>query len=149
MSTIKKSKKFDVKDFGYTNEVYRIEKQGSRFLLINTDGEVATAPVGSVMRRTAGTAGKAVRGFKNRKGKNTYRIVDIAEYNMLVAPLREEGVVTVEEPKTHDEIKRIIHTDSIKLKPRELVIKDLKWKYLVRSAVRGKNIMMKIGRAHV
>ena len=142
MSTIKKTKKSDVKDFGYTNEVYRIEKQGSRFLLINTDGEVATAPVGSVMRRTAGQAGKAVRGFKNRKGKNTYRIVDIAEYNMLVAPLKEEGVITVEEPKTHDEIKRIIHTDSIKLKPRELVIKDLKWKYLVRSAVRGKNIMM-------
>jgi hypothetical protein len=137
-----KNQKPDVKNFGYTNEVYKIQKQGARFLLINTDGEVATAPVGSVMRKKAGLEGKAVRGFKNRKGKNTFRIVDISEYNMLVAPLREEGVVTIEEPKTHDEIKRIIHEDSIKLKPRELVIKDLKWKYLVRSAVRGKNIMM-------
>jgi len=137
-----KNQKPDVKNFGYTNEVYKIQKQGARFLLINTDGEVATAPVGSVMRRKAGLEGKAVRGFKNRKGKDTFRIVDISEYNMLVAPLKEEGVVTIEEPKTHDEIKRIIHEDSIKLKPRELVIKDLKWKYLVRSAVRGKNIMM-------
>jgi MoxR-like ATPase len=125
-----KNQKPDVKNFGYTNEVYKIQKQ------------VATAPVGSVMRRKAGLEGKAVRGFKNRKGKDTFRIVDISEYNMLVAPLKEEGVVTIEEPKTHDEIKRIIHEDSIKLKPRELVIKDLKWKYLVRSAVRGKNIMM-------
>jgi MoxR-like ATPase len=144
MSKSKKSivVKVDTKDFGYTNEVYKIQKQGARFLLINTDGDVATAPVGSVMRKKAGLEGKAVRGFKNKKGKNTYRIVDISEYNMLVAPLKEEGIVTVEEPKTHDEIKRIIHEDSIKLKPRELVIKDLKWKYLVRSAVRGKNIMM-------
>jgi MoxR-like ATPase len=144
MSKSKKSivVKVDTKDFGYTNEVYKIQKQGARFLLINTDGDVATAPVGSVMRKKAGLEGKAVRGFKNKKGKNTYRIVDISEYNMLVAPLKEEGVVTVEEPQTHDEIKRIIHEDSIKLKPRELVIKDLKWKYLVRSAVRGKNIMM-------
>ena len=32
--------------------------------------------------------------------------------------------------------------DSYKLKPQGLVMKELKWKYLVRSAVRGKNILM-------
>jgi nitric oxide reductase NorQ protein len=32
--------------------------------------------------------------------------------------------------------------DSIKLKPNELIISDLKWKYLVRSAIRGRNIAM-------
>jgi MoxR-like ATPase len=34
-----------------------------------------------------------------------------------------------------------IHS-SYNLKPRGLMMKELKWKYLVRSAVRGKNIMM-------
>lgn len=32
--------------------------------------------------------------------------------------------------------------DSIKLKPSDLVISDTKWKYLIRSAVCGKNILM-------
>jgi nitric oxide reductase NorQ protein len=37
--------------------------------------------------------------------------------------------------------KDFIHK-SVALRPKELFISDLKWKYLVRSAVRGKNIMM-------
>ena len=37
--------------------------------------------------------------------------------------------------------KEFIHK-SVALRPKELFISDLKWKYLVRSAVRGKNIMM-------
>jgi len=32
--------------------------------------------------------------------------------------------------------------NSYKLKPEGLIMKELKWKYLIRSAVRGKNIMM-------
>ncbi len=33
-------------------------------------------------------------------------------------------------------------TNSAKIKPDDLEMSDIKWKYLVRSAVRGKNIMM-------
>jgi Holliday junction resolvasome RuvABC ATP-dependent DNA helicase subunit len=33
-------------------------------------------------------------------------------------------------------------TDSVKLRPSTLILNDLKWKYLMRSVVRGKNIMM-------
>jgi hypothetical protein len=32
---------------------------------MNTEGEIAEAPVGSVMRRTAGLSNKAVRGYMN------------------------------------------------------------------------------------
>ena len=39
------------------------------------------------------------------------------------------------------EIKSFIHK-SAGLKPKQLIMSDLKWKYLVRSAMRGKNIMM-------
>ena len=35
-----------------------------------------------------------------------------------------------------------IHNDSFKLKPNQLIVDELKWKYLMRSAMRGKNIMM-------
>ena len=41
----------------------------------------------------------------------------------------------------HQEVLNYIHS-SYSLKPVGLVMNELKWKYLVRSAVRGKNIMM-------
>lgn len=40
-----------------------------------------------------------------------------------------------------DPVLQFINTSS-KIKPKDLEISDVKWKYLVRSAVRGKNIMM-------
>ena len=41
----------------------------------------------------------------------------------------------------HEVMKQFIH-DSTAIKPDQLIITDLKWKYLVRSAMRGKNILM-------
>ena len=55
----------------------------------------------------------------------------------LSVPAAEE----VEIPKGHAEMLNFIHT-SYSLKPKALVMKELKWKFLIRSAVRGKNIMM-------
>jgi MoxR-like ATPase len=52
-------------------------------------------------------------------------------------------VTPVEESMAEpDPILNFIHKEAVELKPKQLVISDLKWKYLVRSAVRGKNIMM-------
>ena len=139
---MKNTKKVDVIEVGYTSEIYKVSKVGNRFLLMNTEGEIAEAPVGSVMRRTAGLSNKAVRGYRNAKGKNTYRMVEMEEFNMMIKPLKENGEVNIEPTQDHMEIKKIIHEDSLKLKPENLIIKDIKWKYLIRSAVRGKNIMM-------
>ena len=139
-----KNKQIVDHNVGYTNEVYRVVQVKSRYRLMNTAGEIVetTEGMGSTIRKKAAKAGKALRAYRTKTGKDTYRQVDIEQYEMLVAPLPEEGVITIEAPKTHDEIKNIIHVDSLKLKPRDLVIPDIKWKYLVRSAVRGKNIMM-------
>jgi MoxR-like ATPase len=41
-----------------------------------------------------------------------------------------------------DPILNFIHNKSVELRPDTLVMPDLKWKYLVRSAMRSKNIMM-------
>ena len=46
-----------------------------------------------------------------------------------------------EVPTDHVQVLNFIHT-SYDLKPKGLVMKELKWKYLVRSNVRGKNILM-------
>jgi MoxR-like ATPase len=45
----------------------------------------------------------------------------------------------------HDEVQEDVEQflkNSVKLKPDNLILADLKWKYLMRSVVRGKNIMM-------
>lgn len=41
-----------------------------------------------------------------------------------------------------DPVVNFIHTEAVSLRPQALFMPDLKWKYLVRSALRGKNIMM-------
>jgi nitric oxide reductase NorQ protein len=71
-----------------------------------------------------------------------YRLVDMKEYSNLVAPLKTNAEVNVEASTKHEDIKNFIHNDSVSLKPESIVISDLKWKYLIRSAVRAKNIMM-------
>ena len=42
----------------------------------------------------------------------------------------------------HADMMSFIHNDSVALRPSLLMLPDLKWKYLIRSAMRGKNIMM-------
>ena len=44
--------------------------------------------------------------------------------------------------KEHAAMLNFIHNDSVSLRPEMLMLTDLKWKYLVRSALKGKNIMM-------
>ena len=52
-----------------------------------------------------------------------------------------EPVELVAADAGHEAVKGFIH-NSVALKPEQLIMSDLKWKYLVRSAMRGKNIMM-------
>jgi len=47
----------------------------------------------------------------------------------------------VEIPKGHKDVLDFIHS-SYKLKPKGLIMNELKWKYLIRTSVRGKNIMI-------
>ena len=55
------------------------------------------------------------------------------------APAAKVELIPVD--SEHEQVKEFIH-NSIALKPSQLIMSDLKWKYLVRSAMRGKNIMM-------
>jgi len=126
------------------NEVYKVEQFGNSFKLIDTKGtKVGTMGVTTGTRKKAFTAGEALQAYINKTGKKTYRRVDIGIYNSLVIPMNNEnGGVQFEDNTDHTAIKDFIHTSSVQLKPIELVITDLKWKYLIRSAVRAKNILM-------
>lgn len=127
-----------------TNQIYRVQKNGNRYVLVNPSGQpVGTLGVNTGARKRAFNEETALRVYITKTGREQYRQVPMDVFNMLVAPLHtENGSKPVEPGQTRNEVKNFIHTESVKLKPRELVITDLKWRYLVRSAVRGKNIMM-------
>jgi hypothetical protein len=126
------------------NEVYKVEKFGNSFKLIDTKGtKVGTMGVTTGTRKGAYENGEALQAFIQKNGKKVYRKVSMDVYNNLVIPMNtDNGGVQFEDKSDHTAIKDFIHNGSINLKPTELVMTPLKWKYLVRSAVRAKNIMM-------
>ena len=126
------------------NEVYKVEQFGNSFKLIDTQGtKVGTMGVTTGTRKGAFNEGKALQAYINKNGKKTYRKVDMEVYNSLVVPMNtQNGGVQFEDNSDHKAIKDFIHNGSVQLRPTELVMTDLKWKYLIRSAVRAKNIMM-------
>ena len=131
--------------FGFvSNEVYKVEKFGNTFKLIDIQGnKVGANGVSTSTRKGAFGEGKALQAFVNKSGKKTFRKVDMNIYNSLVVPMNtQNGGVQNENNFDHQAIKDFIHQGSVSLRPRELVMTDLKWKYLIRSAVRAKNIMM-------
>lgn len=127
-----------------SNEVYKVEKFGNSFKLIDSSGtKLGTMGITTGTRKKAYQNGEALQAYINKTGKKTYRRVDMNVYNSLVIPMNtENGGVQFEDKGDHMAIKDFIHKGSVSLKPQELVMEDLKWKYLIRSAVRAKNIMM-------
>ena len=125
------------------NEVYKVEQFGNTFKLVDTQGNKVGALGTTSLRKSAFNEGKAVQAYINKNGKKTFRKVDMETYNSLVIPMNtDQGGVQYEDNSDHQAIKDFIHQGSVNLKPRELVMTELKWKYLIRSAVRAKNIMM-------
>ena len=127
-----------------SNEVYKVEQFGNSFKLIDTDGtKLGTMGVMTGTRKKAFQNGEALQAYVNKNGKKSYRRVDMNVYNSIVIPMNtDKGGVQFEDKDDHTAIKDFIHKGSVSLKPQELVMEDLKWKYLIRSAVRAKNIMM-------
>lgn len=125
-------------------EVYRVETFGNSFKLMDTNGtKVGTLGISTATRKRAYENGNALQKYITETGKETFRQVDMEVFENLIVPNNtSNGSVQHEEEATHEDVKQFIHETSTKLKPRELVMSELKWKYLIRSAVRAKNIMM-------
>jgi hypothetical protein len=134
----------DLKSGFLPTEVYKVEAFGNSFKLIDAKGnKVGTLGIGTGNRKSAFEEGMALQAFLQKNGKKTYRKVGMDVYNNLVVPMNtDNGGVQFEDKGDHQAVKDFIHNSSVSLKPNELVMTPLKWKYLIRSAVRAKNIMM-------
>ena len=89
----------------------------------------------SNLKKSAMAEGKAL--WYSGEG---WKKVPMAEYTKAVKHANAPEVIA-DVPKEHAELMHMIHT-SYDLKPKGLKMNELKWKYLMRSGMRGKNIMM-------
>ena len=122
--------------------VVKVVKSGVRFNAWDANGKKYTGQITTGARKKAYANGNALEQRVNKSGKIYWWPVPMSVYeateNSFNAP---QHTGEVEVPAGHEEVVNFI-ADSYKLKPKGLVMNSLKWKYLIRSAVRGKNIMM-------
>ena len=121
------------------NIVVKVEKSGNRFNAWDSDGNKYTSQITTGARKRAYNNGMALEQRVNKAGKNYWWAVPMSVFEQSSTP--QVVVPSVDVPTDHAEVLNFIHS-SYSLKPQGLVMKELKWKYLVRSAVRGKNILM-------
>ena len=116
-------------------EVVRCEWSGNRANAFDTDGNKRTSDITVGARQKAADGGYLLGKFEMKNGKFQWRRWDGEISNP------ETHNSSVDVPTDHEEVLNFIHS-SYSLKPKGLMMSELKWKYLIRSAVRGKNIMM-------
>ena len=116
-------------------DVVRCEWSGNRANAWDTDGNKRTSEITVGARQKAADGGYLLGRFQMKNGKFHWKRWD----GEISSPV--DNTPSVDVPTDHAEVLNFIHT-SYSLKPRNLMMSELKWKYLIRSGVRGKNIMM-------
>jgi len=121
--------------------IVRIEKSGNRYNAWDTDGVKRTSEITSGCRKNAYNGGYLLGRFPSTASKSGFAWRKVSDGMVETTPSPVNDNTSVEVPTDHAEILNFIH-NSYSLKPKMLMMSELKWKYLVRSGVRGKNIMM-------
>jgi nitric oxide reductase NorQ protein len=121
------------------NVVVKIEMSGNRYNAWDFDGNKLTSEISTSTRKSAFEAGMALEKREGKGGRTYWWKVPMSEFEATAAPVIDVSGIDV--PEDHAEMLNFIHS-SYNLKPKGLVMKELKWKYLVRGAVRGKNLLM-------
>ena len=118
--------------------IVKIEMSGNRFNAFDKDGNKWTHAIITSTRKSTFKANKALE-MREKNGRTYWWKVPMEKFESISHIPATPSEVEV--PDGHAEIMDFI-SNSYKLKPEGLIMKELKWKYLIRSAVRGKNIMM-------
>jgi len=85
--------------------------------------------------------GGCYRMITTKTGSTQMRHSDISVFDALVKNAVPLDTTDNRSDEVHEDIEKYL-AESIRLRPTNLILSDLKWKYLMRSVVRGKNIMM-------
>ena len=127
--------------------VCKIEKSGNRLNAWSTDGVKYTSEITHGCRKNAFNGDYLIGRFPSTNGNKGFawrRVTDKVMAAMEISSTNSaptSDTMSVDVPSDHAEVLNFIHS-SYDLKPKGLMMSELKWKYLIRSAVRSKNIMM-------
>ena len=121
------------------NVVVRVEKSGNRYNAWDSLGNKWTSDITTGARKKAFNNNMALERRINKSGNRYWWAVPMSEFEATTRPVVPTS--SVEVPAEHQEVVNFIHS-SYSLRPQGLMMNELKWKYLIRSAVRGKNILM-------
>ena len=123
--------------------VVKVVKSGVRFNAFDSKGQKYTSQITTGARKKAYANNMALEQRVNKAGKTYWWAVPMSMYEATETSTMDtpQHNGEVEIPTGHQEVVDFIQ-QSYGLKPKGLVMNSLKWKYLIRSAVRGKNIMM-------
>ena len=119
--------------------VVKIVKSGNRYNAVDADNNVYTSYIRTGTRKKAYMSNMALECREGKSGRIYWWKVPMEQFG--AQSHVPEAPSEVEVPSGHQEVVDFI-SNSYALKPKGLIMKELKWKYLIRSAVRGKNIMM-------
>ena len=123
--------------------IVKVVKSGVRFNAFDSKGQKYTSQITTGARKQAFANNMALEQRVNKAGKTYWWAVPMSMYEATETSTMDtpQHNGEVEIPTGHQDVVDFIQ-QSYGLKPKGLVMNSLKWKYLIRSAVRGKNIMM-------
>jgi nitric oxide reductase NorQ protein len=118
---------------------YKVELLDGKYILLDIAGAIVDNPPGklySQMKKKVIEGGNCVV-----YNGTTYKQAPLSDYKKAFKAYARELMDAQDVPEGQQVVMNMIHS-SYDLKPTGLKMNELKWKYLIRSAVRGKNIMM-------
>jgi MoxR-like ATPase len=82
-----------------------------------------------------------LRRIPTKAGGFQWRQASMSVYDDIAKTAKPLDIIDNRHDEVQEDVEQFLK-NSVKLKPDNLILADLKWKYLMRSVVRGKNIMM-------
>jgi MoxR-like ATPase len=142
-----------VRDFLADGTLIALNQIGRELQAVAVDGRDVTDMINRFIRKKAFDAGKGLMVRYTKTGGVQWRQVSVSDVEAAAritpqttvegsTPTAAHSVPTSEwSAMGDDEVKDFVGV-CVKYRPDELIISDLKWKYLMRSAIRGENILM-------
>lgn len=135
---------------------FTVENENGTYILVDGDKRYKCPELSTFDEKVRGavtyiaTKGKGERALRLVIDNNTWtggtaQIKKLGTGNAVTDELELATTVNVETSNMSDEQKDLvtfIHKNSVGLKPADLKLDDLKWKYLLHSVKKAKNIMM-------
>lgn len=121
-----------------TGRFATITKEG-RTYVAKVDGVDITDQIPAPTRATAFRAGQVLVEIETKTGGTQWRRADHSA--VITTPIDVVDTESTDTDSALEDFKRFI-LNSYSIKPKGLIMDDLPWRYLVRSVLRGKNILM-------